>query len=81
MDDAYKGQRAQIILDDEVFQEAIASARQRIYRVWQAEPGAGARERLWLEQKALDAVRAELREMVNRGVQARRKKEREQVNA
>lgn len=81
MDDAYKGQRAQIILDDEVYQEALENARQRIYREWQTEPSAGSRERLWFQQHALEALTAELKVLVNRGTEARRRKEREEVNA
>lgn len=60
MDAETKGERARQILENEVYQDAVLSAKQRIKDEWGSEPGAEARERLWHKLKAIDALTTEL---------------------
>lgn len=75
MDDAYKGQRAKIILDDEVYQEAQTDEIARIFTEWLREPSEKARNLLWLEARALNRHKEALQRIVDQGAKARRKKE------
>lgn len=73
-----KGERARQILENEVYQEAVQGARQRLKDQWSNESSGEARERLWLKLKAIDAVTNELAIIRDRGIVERNKNERKE---
>lgn len=54
------GRRATEILNDDVFKQAVANARQKIIETWEAATSAEAREKAHSKLAALSAVVAEL---------------------
>lgn len=76
MDVETKGERAAQVLDNEVFAEAVAGAKQRIKNEWSREASGEARERLWHKLQAIDAVTLELTIIRDRGIVERKQRER-----
>lgn len=70
-----RGQRARQILEDPVFQEAVAHAKGRMHRAWEDSPStaAEAREDAYRQVKALDLVLQSLRTFANEGTVSERK--------
>lgn len=75
MSEESKGQSAERILTDEVFQEAVEGAKARLKDEWAAAESRDIRESLWHQLKALDAVPRELRSIRDRGVMHRSDRE------
>lgn len=78
MDAETRGERAKVVLENEVYQEAVRDAKQRIKEQWTNEPGAEARERLWHKFKAIDAVTTELAIIRDSGIVERTTRERKE---
>lgn len=72
-----KGERAREILENEVYQEAVRDAKQRIKDEWSQSKDADAREALWHKLQAIEAVSMELRIIRDRGIVERHKNEQE----
>lgn len=77
LDPETKGERAAQILDNEVYSEAVKSARHRIQDDWAGQTNAESRERLWHTLQAIEAVTRELAILRDNGIVARKKREKE----
>jgi len=77
MDTQVKADRARRILDDEVFQEAIAEVDARIVQEWRVAESIQEQAKLHARQAALQYVLRELRRMVSAGEMDAMQQERE----
>jgi hypothetical protein len=75
-----KGDRAAQILETEVYQEAILGAKQRITSAWAQADDPTEREDLWHKLQAIDGVTTELKIIRDRGIVARQKREKGDVD-
>lgn len=78
MDAETKGERAAVILESEVYQDAIEGAKQRIKDTWAGAKAEVEREALWHKHQAIDAVTTELRIIRDRGILERTTRERKE---
>jgi hypothetical protein len=62
-----RAKRAEQLLTDEVFIEAIADAEERIIADWKASQDSAGREMCWMKLQALEAVQGQLRATVDDG--------------
>ena len=62
-----RAKRAEQLLTDEVFIEAIADAEERIIADWKASQYSAGREMCWMKLQALEAVQGQLRATVDDG--------------
>jgi hypothetical protein len=75
-----KGDRAAQILETEVYQEAVMGAKQRITMEWAQAEDPALREDLWHKLQAIDGVTTELKIIRDRGIVARQKREKGDVD-
>jgi hypothetical protein len=81
MDVATKADRAAQVLANEVYQEAVAGAKQRLKDSWAAADDPVQRDALWHELKAIDAVTRELTIIRDNGIVARHRHDKEATRA
>ena len=74
-----KGERAQQIIDNDVYKEAVAGATKRIKDQWAAATNADDRESLWHKLQAIEAVTTELKIIRDCGIVESRKNEQEKT--
>lgn len=67
-DPVRKGKNAERILDDDVFQEAVATLDANIIQEWREALTEDARERAHVKQAVLEQLVGELRSIMNDGV-------------
>lgn len=77
MDAQTKGERAAQILENEVYQEAVAGAKQRIKDEWAAASDPAKRDTLWHKLQAIEAVNRELEVIRGNGVVERERLKKE----
>jgi hypothetical protein len=77
VDPQTKGERAAQILENEVYQEAVAAAKQRLKDVWAMTGEADERDALWHRHKAIDEVTQALLIIRNNGIMDRKRHEKE----
>lgn len=75
LDVLQKGEHAAQILENEVYKEAVAGAKQRIKDEWAAAKVPSEREALWYQLQAIEAVNRELVIIRDRGIVERHKQE------
>lgn len=75
MDTLAKGDRAKAILEDEVFQEAVERAQQRIKDEWGRSPTQQEREALWQRLQAIKAVPEALQILQDDAIMQRNRQE------
>ena len=62
-----QGDAAKKLLDNPIFQEAVAQYRQYIVKEWMSEDDVDSREYRWHEQNALDNLLVHLQSFVENG--------------
>lgn len=62
-----RGQRAAMILGDEVYQDAMELTRRTFYEQWLASSDPSDREAWWAKTHALEAIETELRGIISDG--------------
>jgi hypothetical protein len=77
VDPQTKGERAAQILENEVYQEAVAAAKQHLKDVWAMTGEADERDALWHRHKAIDEVTQALLIIRNNGIMDRKRHEKE----
>jgi len=65
MDTRARAARASVILDDEVFKDAVAKIERTLVGEWKISPDAQSRETCWHKINALYAVLEELKAIVD----------------
>lgn len=75
LDDVTKGRRAEKILNDDVFQEAMKNAEESLKDEWKNDTTQQGREACWHKLHALSEVKRALRVFVNHKDYAERQQE------
>lgn len=77
MDPETRGERAAQILENEIYQDAVKGATQRIKNAWADTDDPIKRDEFWHQLKAIEAVTRELTIIRDNGIVIRNKREKE----